>query len=349
MNTLTDPQAYLSGNSLVILDRPGTLVQTICQDEVEYLDAVAIDSTTGKIATCFGGTIFIYEPYGLEEYTKWSLQCSFVAFEGNAHAACTLSWGMPGELLVGSSSLRLYHIGRSEQLIWSHELPSDALDAVFSPDADLIASFAHCDPIVKVWRRLSAGTDECSFDFCYLPHPDLVTEVFWRRPERRASQGGRHVLFTVCADNKLRVWAQIDHHSLQTLQLWGELDLQDVIQPRHLNQESQSEERFVFVISGSDFDAATKAALNGDLDVSRRPFLEHLSEISSQKPDICVVLDNKGHMSAWGLQNVGSKRRKESDIFNIALIENFNLLDFRKDGCAKGPTHAKFLGFGGSL
>ena len=55
------------------------------------------------------------------------------------------------------------------------------------------------------------------------------------------------------------------------------------------------------------------------------PILEHLRELAQEQPHVCVVADEKGHMCAWGLRNVGGARRAETDIFNLAYVENFNL------------------------
>lgn len=60
-------KAYISGNGLVVLEGANKLLQTIYEDEVEDLDAVALDEASGKIATCSGSTIYVYRPYGKDE------------------------------------------------------------------------------------------------------------------------------------------------------------------------------------------------------------------------------------------------------------------------------------------
>ena len=60
-------QAYVSGNALIILDRPNHVLQTIYIDEEFELEAVALDVATGKIAACSTRNIYIYRPYGQDE------------------------------------------------------------------------------------------------------------------------------------------------------------------------------------------------------------------------------------------------------------------------------------------
>ena len=60
-------QAYITGNALVILDRPNHVLQTIYVDEEFELEAVALDEGTGKLAVCSKQHIYIYRPYGQDE------------------------------------------------------------------------------------------------------------------------------------------------------------------------------------------------------------------------------------------------------------------------------------------
>ncbi len=60
-------KAYISGNALIILDRPSHVLQTIYIDEESELEAVALDEGTGKLAACSAQQIYIYRPYGQDE------------------------------------------------------------------------------------------------------------------------------------------------------------------------------------------------------------------------------------------------------------------------------------------
>lgn len=119
----------------------------------------------------------------------------------------------------------------------------------------------------------------------------------------------------------------MDPHGVQGLQLWAEMDLQASIQPRQLSIGTQSKDRFAFIIDSQDFASATAAAVQKAANNQSRGYhaINHLVEVARSSPEIVVILDRHGHMSAWGLENVGGKVRKPTDVFNIAHVENFFL------------------------
>ncbi|KAL9638370.1 MAG: hypothetical protein Q9204_001528 [Flavoplaca sp. TL-2023a] len=322
---------YISGNGLMIFSGPHDLVQTIYHEDDEGLVAVAIDENSGKIATANSCEVLIYRPYGKEDgLLKWSLQCT-IPRSPQEPSDVTLSWGMDRELLIGSTSLRLFQTAIEELEIWRRALSKPTQIAEFSCDADLIASTGRYDRLVKLWRRQSYGADDTRFDFSYLPHPTAVTAIHWRRPHTRV-QASEHVLYSVCADYKIRIWAAMDQHRAQGLQLWAEIDMQDSVQPRQLNSKIHSHDRFAFIIDSQDFSRTTAAILKeaarlqaANVESKEQHALEHLAEIAKSSPEICVVLDRHGHMSAWGLENIGCKARKPTDIFNVAHVENFDV------------------------
>ena len=157
-------------------------------------------------------------------------------------------------------------------------------------------------------------------------------DIQWRRPfphtHRHKELNVDDVLFSVCVDGKVRIWAASDPHGLQGMQLWAEIDMQQSLQPRQLGDLPIPSDRLVFFIDSHEFAVAAEAALRAATNEKGSGpdhAIEHLAEISKSKPDVCVILDRHGNMSAWGLENVGCKARKASDIFNIAHVENFNL------------------------
>ncbi|KAI9875830.1 MAG: regulator of (H+)-ATPase in vacuolar membrane [Pleopsidium flavum] len=314
---------YISGNALVILGGAHKLLQTIYQDEVEDLEAVALDETSGKIATCSGSAIYVHRPYGKNEGAlRWSLQCS-LKLDIQNDATSTLSWGTSEELLVGSSCLTLFATADAEAAIWRRKLANPAKFAHFSYDASLIASTGRYDRLMKIWRRLSFGSDDVRFDYTYLPHPATVTGLHWRRPYHR-EQIVDNVLYTIAADRKVRIWAATDTHGLQILQLWAEIDMLESIKPRRFDLVKQSNRRYAFIIDSRDFIVATENAVQSCASEGKEHHaLEHVIEVANRSPEICVVLDDGGHMSAWGLEKVGCKARKTTNIFNVAHIEGF--------------------------
>ena len=336
---------YISGSAVVILGGPHQLLQTIYhEDHSCSLDAVAIDDVTGKIVVCTSNEVTIYKPYGRkEDVLKWSFQSSFqIPDEGNA--TLTLSWGSDEELLVGSSSLRLYRTAEDDILVWNRKLARPVKIANFSYDANLIASTGLYDRLIKVWRRQSFSSDDTRYDFTYLPHPTAVTSIHWRRPfehERLID----NVLFSICADHKVRIWATTDPHGLQVLQLHGEIDMQEAIQPRELGTSCQAKERYAFVIDSKTFtygsEQAMKLASEGGQ--PRSHALEHLAEVSKTSPEVCVILDRDGNMSAWGCEYWGNKLEKSNDKFHIAYVEKVNF-SFLQDVVPE-EAQVQFLGF----
>ncbi|KAL8652424.1 MAG: hypothetical protein Q9210_002691 [Variospora velana] len=318
--------AYVSGNGLMILGGPNHLLQTIYHEGCPALLAVTIDETTGKIATASSQEVYVYRPYGKQEgLLKWSLQCA-ISRPDQEPEDVTLSWGTDEELLIGSSSLRLFQTASEDVEIWNRRLPKPVKLAQFSYDANFIASTGRYDRLVKLWRRQSFGADDTRFNYTYLPHPTAVTAIRWRRPHTR-QQASDHVLYSICGDHKVRIWASINPHGVHGLQSWAEIDMRASIQPRQPNPTARSCDRFAFIIDSQDFASATTAAIERAANAQSQDHhaLEHLNEVAKNSPELVVVLDRYGHMSAWGLENVGGKVWKPTDIFNIAHVENLAL------------------------
>jgi hypothetical protein len=237
-----------------------------------------------------------------------------------------LSWGVAEELLVGTSHLILYSTQDLAKEIWKKELANPVKIALLSYDSAYVASTGLHDRLVKVWRRLSFGSDDVRFDFTYLSHPQTVTNLRWRRPYH-TDQTIENVLYTTCADNIVRIWAAADSHGLQILQLWGQVDLQESIQPRSLMSCERLGTRYAFIIDGRDFTKATEYAVQEAnlAQPNQDHAIEHLIEVANRSPEICVVIDDRGHMSAWGLENVGCKDRKTTNVFNVAHVSQLQL------------------------
>ena len=203
-------------------------------------------------------------------------------------------------------------------------MPKPVKTAEFSPDANLIASIGFCDSLIKIWRRQSFGSEDTRFDFTYLPHPNTVNSVRWR-DGKNGEQARGNVLYSICADNKVRIWAAVNPHGLQALQQWAVIDMIESIQPRIKTAISLSD-RYAFFIHSRDLDLATQQVIERSQSLDEPDHaLEHLTDIASRKPELCVVLDADGHMSAWGLENIGCKVKTTANVFNVAHIEDFRL------------------------
>lgn len=269
---------------------------------------------------------------------QWSLKYS-LNHEDEDECSSTLSWGPSEELLLGASRLRLYHTANNGSLIWDRELSSPVAHAKLSPDASLIASCARYDRLVKIWRRLSFGSEDVEFEIGYAAHPAAVTDLGWCRPQE-SKHGALHMLYTICVDGKARIWRNMDPHGLQVLQLWTEINLEESIQPNHVDTALHSHGRAVFFVDGADFKAAIENARRGS---ELTPVLEHLTEVCKRNPDVCVVLSDAGYMCAWGLPRLDDKAENSPNIFNVAYVKNFHL---RAPSISSGRSqHLRITGF----
>lgn len=186
--------------------------------------------------------------------------------------------------------------------------------------------------------------DDTSFDFTYLPHPTAVTALHWRTSNSQ-ERTLDNILYSISADNKIRIWATSDPHGLQVLELWAEIDMLESIQPRQIQPPSASYERYAFFIDSDDFVAAIECAekVNPSGRAEDNHGLEHLHEMVERHPEVCIILDGNGNMSAWGLENVTCKTKLPPTLFNIAHVENLRPLvlpDTKLD-----EKHLQFLYF----
>ncbi|KAJ0301534.1 hypothetical protein Brms1b_012396 [Colletotrichum noveboracense] len=167
---------YITGSAFTILCDPGTIVQTVYDEDPAHLQAVAFDEWSGKIATCTDSVIRVYKPFGQsEDALKWGLQSSFLIPDlRDAIDNTILSWGTSEELLVAHSVLCMYSTADEPNSIWTKTLPSSSKLAEISYDSAYIASVGFHDRLVKVWRRLTYGAEDVRFDLAYLRHPDIL-------------------------------------------------------------------------------------------------------------------------------------------------------------------------------
>ncbi|ERF76244.1 hypothetical protein EPUS_04321 [Endocarpon pusillum Z07020] len=337
---------YISGRALIILGDAQKILQTIYIDDAASLEAVTIDERSGKIAVCDNIHIFIYRPVGKEEgVLRWSQQSES---QGEERQISALSWGSPDELLVGGSILTLWHFPDREKPFspWTQKLANPIQHVQFSPDASLIASIGYHDRLVKIWRRRAFGSDDTRFDVSYLRHPSTVTDIHWRKPWH-VEQNVEDLLYTFCSDNKIRVWTATDNHALSVLQQWGEIDMNISIQPRQGSLMALTDRRYAFVIDSRDFSAAAERAVQSShAETHENHALEHLIEIANRSPEICVVLDGHGRMSAWGLENAGSKNHRPANVFNIAHVEGLNISFGQQSN--SDEDYARFYTFAGT-
>jgi len=216
------------------------------------------------------------------------------------------------------------------QLLWRRPLSNPVKLALFSYDASLACSIAEHDSLVKVWWKVSIGTDDNQFDFTYLAHPRGVKWMQWRQPAHPEEETVDNVLYTITVDQVLRVWAPVPPHDPpHQLQLWATVDLKESIP---LLLEDHDDVRHALVLDGRVFRVAAEQAVatvaSGQAETDT---LQRLVEVANRSPEVVVVFDSRGRMSAWGLENVGCKARKTMNIFSIVRSESSGLASSRDD------------------
>ena len=225
--------------------------------------------------------------------------------------------------MTASSRLKLYQTDAANRLVWDCAVANPIKLAHFSQDACLLATTAQHDRLVKLWRRQAFGTEEARFDFTYLAHPQTITGIIWRKSHRHEHHVD-NVLFSLCADHRVRIWAVSDPHGVQALQFWADIDMQESIQPRALQGPAKNQ-RYAFFIDSTDFALAADQAVQKQSPNAEGHALEHLLEVAKTGSEVCIVLDQYGNMSAWGMDHIGHGKKKSTDIFNIAHVDDFHL------------------------
>ncbi|RMZ80105.1 hypothetical protein DV737_g3178, partial [Chaetothyriales sp. CBS 132003] len=313
--------AYISGNAAIIATGPKHIVQTLYINTEASLNAIAIEESSGQVAACGGKNVYIYRPIGSDEDVLSWTQTHHLELD---YGVTSLSWGSPAELIVGGARLVLWNVDGEKKIIWSQDVPSPTALAIFSHDGGLLASCGSHDRIVKIWRRLSYEIDSTRFDVSYLPHPTSVTNLHWRKPWH-SEMNLDSLLYTFCADNKIRVWAYADPHSVAMMQMLTEIDIVSTIQPRRLSVGSTTPRRYAFIIDSRDFSNATEKAVSTAAPGMTDHALEHLIEVANRSPELCVVLDGLGHMSVWGLENAGWRNKNSTEVFNVAHVDDVKI------------------------
>jgi WD40 repeat protein len=249
------------------------------------------------------------------------------------------------ELLVGGSALTLFSTGENGRRLWTRNTANPVKFAALSPDGSFIATSGWHDRLVKIWRRLYYSEENERFDVSYLPHTSAVTELRWhgrRDPEYHAEA----ILYTTSADCMLKVWAAIDPHGLQALQLWAEMDLTKCMLPEIEQEEENARRKYLFIIDNWEYEALVERVTHRSSNTEKdQETLKKLVDVAYRDPDICVVLDDLGNMSAWGLERVGCKARQANDVFKIAQIPGVDVNALTD--VERSRNYATCLNFGG--
>ncbi|KAL2759507.1 hypothetical protein ACRALDRAFT_1060442 [Sodiomyces alcalophilus JCM 7366] len=329
---------YATGNAFAVLTEPNVLIQTVYEDDDSVLLAVAFDESSGKIATSTKSVVRVYKPLSAKAYPPtWILQSSFpIPTPGTPR----LSWGASEELLVATTSLHLYTTSGEPTLLWEKRLANAAKIASLSSDSENIAVVGDYDSVVKVWHRLTYGTEGVRFDLFCLPHPDVVTRIQWRKNHDTPSRANK-ALYTICADLTLHVWAASDPSDPQNLQSCGKVDLSWAARDQSLYGSP-----CVFFLDASEVATAieNKAKSDAGKEKQRNAALDRLIAAANQKSELCFVLSGGHSLSVLALENVGSSSR-ELGITSIAYIESGSLMTRSERESSDTPSHVEIQAY----
>lgn len=219
--------AYCSGNNLILLSNRSERLQTI------YLNsdchAVDVNPRNGLIVVAVSQEVYIYKPlHQIMKNPKWVFCCKVYHDDSRVN---TLQWGMGNELVLGSDYLSFWDVKDvfgeyKPRLLWSKRQPLPVYLCSITSDSKLISSMNYNDRTVKIWRRVSITSDSDFFDLVILPHPDVVTTFRWKTNDHQCNKEHiTHVIYTLCADRKLRVWISFDIDNKKNVQQWGTVEM----------------------------------------------------------------------------------------------------------------------------
>jgi len=229
--------------------------------------------------------------------------------------------------------------------IWKKPLPNPASHVELSHDAELIATAGKRDRLVKIWHRQTFGCEDPQFDFFYLPHPRAITGLKWRKPFHR-EMTAENVLYTICKDNVVRLWSPIDAHEVHSLQLSAVINMDIPLVSSIKSDKQMQNSKKSAKINGFEKHIATRYhpvildskafTVAAELAVQRSPAdkeyasVNRLLDIANKNPDVVLVLDSKGTISAWSLENINCNSKKKVTVSNIFshLKTNFKNDDF---------------------
>jgi len=255
---------------------------------------------------------------------------------------------LESEIFVGGDSLSLWSIledSKGPTEIWRKPLPNPTNHVELSHDAELIATAGKRDRLVKIWHRQTFGCEDPQFDFFYLPHPRAITGLRWRKPFHR-EMAAENVLYTTCKDNVVRLWSPIDAHEVHSLQLSATINMDTLLtspiksgkpskDPRTSSKINGFEEHvptrhYPIILDSKVFTVAAELAMQRSPADKEYASVNRLLDIANKNPDVVLVLDSKGTISAWSLENISCNSKKKVIVSNVfsRLKANFKYDDF---------------------
>lgn len=318
--------AYCSGNNLIIMSNNFTTLQTLYLEK--DCNTVDINTDNGFIAIGFGEMVYIYKPiYQIMKDPKWAFCCKIYHDPSTINS---LKWGQENELVVGSSFLSFWKIkdnfGAYEPvLLWNKKQPKPVYYVDISSDSQLISSFGKYDITLKLWKRISISGEQDIFHLTLLPHPDYITAIRWKQTSPNMSS---QVLYSLCADKKLRIWSCYEiGNGQKTVQNWGSIQLTE-------------KERFCLLIDSW--------ILKEVLSKENRALQYYRDTL----PDLVMTITSSGDFTLHALENLSTdppkplvtKKLLSGELPEESFLRNPNFLYFAEvQPCAENSTKVSLL------
>lgn len=229
-------------------------------------------------------------------------------------------------MFIGSTSLSLWthssSTGPLPTLSWSVPLPNSIEKLACSPDGLLIATVAANDRLVKIWKRSLYAQPVTHYDFSYLAHPRAVNKMFWSRPLHK-DQTSENVLYTVAADNILRIWSPVHPHETYLLQIWNSINI-DFQNDKSCGVRNDSDILDCFLIDNRNFVTSIEnavASIGDTNDHYDNESMKQVSRVAARFSEAFATISRSKTMTVWAIENIGGKLQKSSNAMKIASIK----------------------------
>lgn len=216
--------AFASDKNIVVYH--GQNFVQLLKGHHSIVTVVEWSKVSGKLLTCSRGKIIIYEPFNVDKDSplnklngkiRWKVTANIEAPDYDFSCA---AFNLGGDrILLGGEKLMLYEYITSQntdekkwRLVWGMVNPTPIKILSFSPDDRFFASVGLHDRFVKIWfqnrHKPEHHAQDSDYTYIYLSHPRAVRSLEWRCKDVLENDFIANVLFTVAADNIVRIWSE---------------------------------------------------------------------------------------------------------------------------------------------
>ncbi|KAL6938084.1 hypothetical protein ACO0RG_004618 [Hanseniaspora osmophila] len=228
--------SYCSGNNVVVVTSQFRYFQTIYLSEDCH--CCDLDEDTGFLAIGVSSKVVVYKPlssiFTTKTPPKWVYCCTIS--QPNTGTVNCVKWSRlqsQKEIVIGSTYLSLWKIqdvyGEYKQtLLWTKLQSCPVYRVDITQDSQLICSMGKYDKTVRVWKRITLGTDASLFEVSILNHGNsaYVTSFRWKllRQNWSDNESYSYVLYTLMSDKTLHIWTVYSLNNRKTIEIWGQIN-----------------------------------------------------------------------------------------------------------------------------